>query len=103
MHCIVRLTLFFKFSSLYLDCPMLCAGLGDTAISDACCSEQFCQCYHGEESFTLACFVGRVFCNSQGRCVEESECQLAEQHCCEDTLGNEPTSTTQTRWFQFLI
>ena len=85
----------------YLDCPTLCHGLGDTAISDQCCSQQFCQCYAGEESFTLACFEGRVFCNSQGKCVEDWECEEGgdNRHCCEETLGG--TTASHGSWFNF--
>ena len=63
---------------------------------------EFCQCYAGEESFTLACFEGRVF--PRGNVSRNGNVRREEdnRHCCEETLGN-ATTTARGSWFNFFF
>merc|ERR1712110_1081578 len=78
-----------------LNCDELCVDQGEIQISDQCCSQDFCQCTNGEESYLTSCLNGHVFCDSWQACVETSVCQENENHCC-DGNGNDTTVAPPT-------
>ena len=83
-------------SSSVLDCDALCVDQADLALSDGCCTEQFCQCTHGQESYLSVCYDGMVFCNAWEACVDPEICSDNQSHCCEDNLNGTTLLSSST-------
>merc|ERR1712110_365999 len=79
-------------------CDELCEGQGDLALSDGCCTDQFCQCTNGQESYLTTCKNGEVFCNAWEACVDPETCYDNQNHCCENNLNGttiiQPSTST---------